>query len=144
MIIVGVIQMDSHGDDGALSSGEEDEGDGDSHTHHTTHPNNAHHSHHAHGTGGASVAPSYGNQSNGVGQGNLNVSFRGAPSVSGGQSVAPPSAAAYGRRAPAQATAQEFIIQLATTRKMLLSVLEKHDAVPDKVLAYLVCLKLAV
>jgi hypothetical protein len=39
----------------------------------------------------------------------------------------------FAKKAPAQATAQEFVIQLATTRKMLLSVLEKHDAVPDKV-----------
>jgi hypothetical protein len=44
----------------------------------------------------------------------------------------------FAKKAPAQATAQEFVIQLATTRKMLLSVLEKHDAVPDKVFPCLV------
>jgi hypothetical protein len=42
-------------------------------------------------------------------------------------------AAGYGKKASAQPTGQEFIIQLATTRKMLLNLLEKHDAVPDKV-----------
>lgn len=34
------------------------------------------------------------------------------------------------------ATGQEFIIQLATTRKMLYNILEKHDAVPDRVSYY--------
>ena len=28
---------------------------------------------------------------------------------------------------------QDFILQLATTRRMLFNILEKHDAVPDKV-----------
>jgi hypothetical protein len=103
------IESNAH-EEGGLSSDEEEE-DADSHTHHT---------HHAHSSNAAA---------------SHNASFRAAPSVSGGVSMAPGGRGdgQYAKKAPAQATGQEFIIQLATTRKMLLSVLEKHDAVPDKV-----------
>jgi hypothetical protein len=106
-------------DDGALSS-EEDDDDADSHTHHTNHHSTA--------------APSNGNTAGGAHNSN-NASFRaGAPAAASSAAALTPAAAAhFARKAPAQATGQEFIIQLATTRKMLLSVLEKHDAVPDKV-----------
>jgi hypothetical protein len=106
-------------EDGALSS-EEDDDDADSHTHHTNHHSTA--------------APSNGNTAGGAHNSN-NASFRaGAPAAASSAAALTPAAAAhFARKAPAQATGQEFIIQLATTRKMLLSVLEKHDAVPDKV-----------
>jgi hypothetical protein len=105
-------------EDGALSS-EEDDDDADSHTHHTNHHSTA--------------APSNGNTAGGAHNSN-NASFRaGAPAASSAAALTPAAAAHFARKAPAQATGQEFIIQLATTRKMLLSVLEKHDAVPDKV-----------
>ena len=78
-----------------------------------------------------------------------NASFRGSASLSGSAAVSnnnasvPTTAAGvaardavnYAKKTSAQATGQEFIIQLATTRKMLLNMLEKHDAVPDKVCA---------
>ncbi len=43
----------------------------------------------------------------------------------------------------AAATGQEFIIQLATTRKMLFNILEKHDAVPDRVkfILFAICIR---
>lgn len=119
--------MDSaRGGDGALSS--DDEGEEDSHGNHV---------HNIHGSGGnAGITPS--------------VSFRTGPSAAtpvitnagnSGSNRADPAERYAKKAAPAAvsvvpnpaATGQEFIIQLATTRKMLYNILEKHDAVPDRV-----------
>lgn len=115
-------QLDSAGhEDGGLSS--EDEDDADSHTHHTGHAQSI-----AQGGGSTSRAGTTGGT---VGTGGSAGHHSNPTSASPAQMAL--AAAQYSRRAGGQVSGQEFIIQLATTRKMLHNILEKHDAVPDKV-----------
>ena len=107
-------------------------------THHTTHTTHtAHTSHSAHPN--SSHAPLSSSTRAAGSSHNLLAAQQAALNASknehyvngnGGSNKKLSGAAAMGNVVP---SGQELIIQLATTRKMLRNILEKHDAVPDRV-----------
>lgn len=112
-----------------MSSDEEDDEshDGRTHvTHHTTHTAHTAHTAHTSHTQHALPSGSRASTANMAAAAQMSMNNASKNDSYGAKKMG-------GVGSGAAATGQEFIIQLATTRKMLYNILEKHDAVPDRV-----------